>query len=461
MYNRGDILNNVYNITAVILAAGEGKRMYSKTPKVLHKVCGISMVENVTIAAREIGCEKPVVVVGHGADQVIKSLEGVSFVHQEVQLGTGHAVMQADEYIGEGDVLVLYGDTPLITPDTLRKMYELYKQNGYGGIVLTADLDDPHGYGRIIRNGQGLIDSIVEERDASLEVKQIREVNSGMYFFNGAELKEALKGLGNNNAQGEYYITDVIKIMKEKGLNIGIYKTEHSEEIMGVNNKLQLSQAEGIMRKRINTKHLLNGVTIIDPLNTYIEPGVKIERDVVIYPGCILEGKTTFGEDCSIGPNSRVKDSTIGSGVTIQNSIVLESTVGEGTSIGPFAHIRRGNTIGKHVRIGDFVEMKNSKMGDFSKASHLAYVGDADVGSNVNLGCGVVFVNYDGKNKNRSKVEDNCFVGCNANIVAPVVIKENSYVAAGTTVVKDVPEESLAIGRAMQENKEGWVRKRK
>ena len=454
-------MNNVYNITAVVLAAGEGKRMYSKTPKVLHKVCGISMVENVTRAAMEVGSSKTVVVVGHGADKVMEALQGVSYVRQEVQLGTGHAVMQADEYIGEGDVLVLYGDTPLITTDTLKKMYELYKNKGYGAIVLTADLEDPHGYGRIIRNDQGLMDAIVEERDASPEVKQIKEVNSGMYFFNGLELKKALKDLDNNNAQGEYYITDVIKIMKQKGLSIGIYKTMQSEEIMGVNNKLQLSQAEAIMRKRINANHMINGVTLIDPLNTYIEPGVRIERDTTILPGCILEGKTTISEDCTIGPNSRIKDSEIGAGVSVQNSIVLESTVGEGTSIGPFAYIRPGNRIGKHARIGDFVEMKNSNLGDYSKASHLAYVGDADVGNNVNLGCGVVFVNYDGKNKNRSAVGDNCFVGCNVNIVAPVVIKENSYVAAGTTVVKDVPEESLAIGRARQENKEGWVKKQK
>ncbi len=318
-------------------------------------------------------------------------------------------------------------------------------------------MENPAGYGRIVRNDENLVEAIIEEKDADSSIKLIKEINSGIYFFNGKELREALKYLNNNNAQGEYYLTDVIGIMRKKGLMIGAYKINDTEDIMGVNNRYQLSETNEIMKGRIAKKLMMDGVTIIDPKNTYIETSVRIERDVTIYPGCILEGDTLIQEDSVIGPNTRIKDGKIGKGASIQNSIVLESSIGEGTTVGPFAYIRPGNKIGKHAKIGDFVEMKNSNFGDHSKASHLTYIGDGDVGSNVNLGCGVVFVNYDGKNKNRTYVGDNSFIGCNANLIAPVRINTNSYIAAGTTVTKEVPQDSLAIGRARQENKEGWV----
>ncbi len=453
-------MSGVYSITSIILAAGEGKRMYSKVPKVLHKVCGIPMVEHVINCARKLGDKEPVVVIGHGADQVSKAISGVKFVTQEKQLGTGHAVMQAERYISDGDILILYGDTPLLKAETLMDMHDTHRREGYSATILTADFQDPTGYGRIVRSTDMLVEEIVEEKDADSSTKLIKEVNSGIYFVNGAELKEALGQLNNNNAQGEYYLTDVIGIMRKKGLRIGAYKIEDTEEILGVNNRYQLSQANEIMRGRISRRFMLEGVTIIDPANTYIEDTVKIERDVTIYPGCILEGDTIIGEDSIIGPGARVKDARIGKGVSIQNSIVLESSIGDGTSVGPFAYIRPGNRIGRNVRIGDFVEMKNSNFGDNSKASHLTYIGDGDVGNNVNLGCGVVFVNYDGKHKHRTYVGDNSFVGCNANLIAPVRINDNSYIAAGTTVTKEVPQDSLAIGRARQENKEGWVTER-
>lgn len=452
-------MNNVYKITAVILAAGEGKRMYSKLPKVLHKVCGLSMVEHVINSAKEIGCDEPVVVIGHGADQVREAIKDVRFVMQEQQLGTGHAVMQADEYISDNDILVLYGDTPLVSANKLKEMYEFHKAGNYGVTVLTAILDNPSGYGRIVRDNHGLIEAIVEDKDANQEIKQVKEINSGMYFFKGAELKKALKKLNNNNAQGEYYLTDALQIIKSEGYGIAAFITEDPSEIMGVNNRLQLAEAAEIMRSRIIKSHLLAGVTMLDVNNTYIDKTVKISRDVTIYPGCILEGNTIIDEDCIIGPNTRIKDSTLDKGITAQNSVILDSKIGEATTIGPFAYLRPGNVIGKHAKIGDFVEMKNSNFGDNSKASHLTYVGDADVGNNVNLGCGVVFVNYDGKKKHRATVEDNSFVGCNVNLVAPVTVKKDSYVAAGTTVTKDVPEGSLSIGRARQENKEGWAKK--
>ena len=450
-------MSDVYSITSIILAAGEGKRMLSKVPKVLHKVCGTPMVEHVINCARKLGDAEPVVVIGHGADQVSKAIKGVKFVMQEKQLGTGHAVMQAEKYIIDGDILILYGDTPLLKPETLMDMQETHRREGYSATILTSDIEDPTGYGRIVRNNENLVDAIIEEKDADSNTKLIKEINSGIYYFNGRELKEALKYLNNNNAQGEYYLTDVIGIMRKKGLKIGAYKIKDTEDIMGVNNRYQLNEANEIMKARIAKKLMLEGVTIIDPRSTYIEASVKIEQDVTIYPGCILEGATVIQEDSVIGPNTRIKDGKIGRGVSVQNSIVIESSIGEGTTVGPFAYIRPGNNIGKYARIGDFVEMKNSNFGDYSKASHLTYVGDGDVGSNVNLGCGVVFVNYDGKHKNRAYVGDNSFIGCNVNLIAPVKVNANSYVAAGTTVTKDVPQDSLAIGRVRQENKEGWV----
>ena len=456
-------MNNVYKITAVILAAGEGKRMYSKLPKVLHKLCGLTMVEHVINCAKEIGCTVPVVVIGHGANQLRETIKDVKFVMQEQQLGTGHAVMQADEYIDDNDILVLYGDTPLVSTEKINEMYQFHKAGNYGVTVLTADLDNPSGYGRIIRDHKGLslIEAIVEDKDANTEVKKVKEVNSGMYFFKGTELKKALKKLTNSNAQGEYYLTDALQIVKAAGYEIAAFKTNDPAEIMGVNNRLQLFEATEIMKKRILKSHMLAGVTIIDANNTYIDKTVKIARDVTIYPGCILEGSTIIDEDCIIGPNTTIINSILDKNVTAKNSIILDNKIGEATTIGPFAYLRPGNVLGKNVKIGDFVEMKNSNFGDNSKASHLTYVGDADVGENVNLGCGVVFVNYDGKNKNRSIVEDNCFVGCNVNVVAPVTVKRGSYIAAGTTLTKDVPEDSLSIGRARQENKEGWMKKNK
>lgn len=453
-------MSDVYSITSIILAAGEGKRMHSKVPKVLHKVCGTPMVEHVINCARKLSDVEPVVVIGHGAEQVSKAIAGVKFVIQERQLGTGHAVMQAEKYIIDGDILILYGDTPLLRPDTLMEMHKTHRAEGYSATILTSDFQDPTGYGRIVRNRENLVEAIIEEKDADSSIKLIKEINSGIYFFSGRELREALKQLNNDNAQCEYYLTDVIGIMRKKGLKIGAYKIGNTEDIMGVNNRYQLSEANEIMKGRISKRLMLDGVTIIDPNNTYIETSVKIEQDVTIYPGCILEGDTVIQGDSVIGPNTRIKDGKIGRGVSIQNSVVLESSIGEGTTIGPFAYIRPGNKIGKHARIGDFVELKNSNFGDYSKASHLTYVGDGDVGKNVNLGCGVVFVNYDGKHKYRTYVGDNSFVGCNVNLIAPVRVNENTYIAAGTTVTKEVPQDSMAIGRARQENKEGWVTKR-
>jgi len=311
-------LSGVYSITAIILAAGEGKRMYSKVPKVLHKVCGTPMVEHVINCARKLSDSEPILVIGHGGEQVSKEISGVKFVNQERQLGTGHAVIQAEKYIIDGDILILYGDTPLLKPEILMNMYEEHKEKGYSATILTAEIENPMGYGRIVRRTDNYVEAIIEEKDADSSIKLIKEINSGIYFFDGRELKEALSLLNNDNVQGEYYLTDVIGIMRKKGLLIGAYKIDNAEDIMGVNNRYQLNQANEIMQSRISKRHMLNGVTIINPNNTYIEASVKIERDVTIYPGCILEGETVIQEDSVIGPNTRIADGQVGKGVSIE-----------------------------------------------------------------------------------------------------------------------------------------------
>ena len=453
-------MDSTLGMLSIVLAAGEGKRMHSKRPKVLHEVCGIPMVEHVCNCAKAAGAEEVVVVIGHCADEVKGKLQGVNFVLQETQQGTGHAVLQADSYIDDRLVLVLCGDIPLLRAETLQDMYKEHIKLGNHATVLTAEFKDPFGYGRIVKDASGNIISIVEERDASTEQKLIKEINSGIYLFRGELLKSAIKKIDNNNAQREYYLTDVIRMLNDGDYKVGAYKIDDHNEIMGVNNRYQLTKAEKIMRERILREHMLLGVTIIDPNNTYIDPSVRIEKDVTILPGCIIKGDTYIREDACIGPFSRIIDSDIGKGVEVQNSVVLKSSIGEGTRIGPFAYLRPGNTIGKKVRIGDFVEIKNSTLGDNTKASHLAYIGDGDIGTNVNLGCGVVFVNYDGKEKHRVTIEDGSFVGCNVNLIAPVNLGTNSYIAAGTTVTEDVPGKALAIGRAKQDNKEGWVERK-
>lgn len=449
-------------LKAIILAAGAGTRMKSKYPKVLHKVCGSPMLQHVIDAAVSSNVEECVVVVGHGAEQVKSILpEGVKAVHQEKQLGTGHAVMMADEYIqDEGLVLVLYGDGPLITSKTLDALMDYHGKENCGATVLTTDLENPHGYGRIIRDQKGQLEKIVEEKDATGEQKAVKEINSGIYCFNAGALKKALPQIKNDNAQGEYYLTDVLTIIKDMGLKVGLYKTVDYEEIMAVNSREQLAEVENIMRKRIILKHMEQGVTFIDPGSTYIDKNVRIGRDTIIYPGAMLMGNTTIGEDCIIGQNCRIEDSSIGDAVEIQSSTILQSEVEDYTKVGPYAYLRPNSKIGKHVKIGDFVEVKNSTIGDYSKASHLAYVGDAEVGRNVNIGCGVVFVNYDGKKKNKTVVEDNAFIGSNANLVAPVVVREYGYVASGSTITREVPKGALAVGRGRQENKEGWVERK-
>ncbi|WP_026895835.1 bifunctional UDP-N-acetylglucosamine diphosphorylase/glucosamine-1-phosphate N-acetyltransferase GlmU [Clostridiisalibacter paucivorans] len=454
-------------IKTIILAAGEGTRMKSKLPKVLHNICGQPMINYVLDSARGAGSEKNYIIVGHGKDKVMDTItnEDIGYIDQPmgegVPYGTGYAVMQAKEYIKDSDiVLILCGDTPLLKGDTLNEFIKYHKKEKYDATVLTATIDNPKGYGRIIRGENGQVLGIVEEKDASKDQKKVMEINSGVYCFSGKHLKDALDRIDNNNAQREYYLTDTIKILNDLGFSVGGFKIEDSTEINGINSRIQLSNAENIMRNRINEKLMSQGVTLIDPDNTYIHKMVKIGKDTVIYPNVFIEGSSTIGEDCTIGHNSKIVDSTIGDGVTINTSTILESTVGNNTSVGPYAYIRPQSHIGNNVKIGDFVEVKKSKIGNNTKASHLAYIGDAQVGDGVNIGCGVVFVNYNGKDKSKTIVEDGAFIGSNSNLVAPVTIKKKAYIAAGSTIIDDVKEGDLSIARARQVNKQGWVSKK-
>jgi bifunctional UDP-N-acetylglucosamine pyrophosphorylase/glucosamine-1-phosphate N-acetyltransferase len=451
------------NLIALVLAAGEGKRMKSKYSKMVHKACGKQVINWVFDTVEKVGFSETIVIVGHGADQVKECLgDKYKYVLQKEQLGTGHAVMQAESLLRdrEGLVFILYGDTPLISPETVNGAIENHRNSGCQATIVTAILDNPSGYGRIVRDLDGNVVKIVEHRDASPEELNINEINSGMYCFWIKDLLIALKDLNNDNDQGEYYITDTIEILLKKGLKIGTYEVKNPVEILGINDRIQLYQASEVIRKRILEYHMKDGVTIIDPNSTFIDDRVKIGMDTVIYPGTIIEGSTEIGEDCMIGPNSRIISSTIGSCVEIVNSIVVESVIGNNTSIGPFAYIRPENRIGSNVKIGDFVELKKSVIGDKTKIPHLSYIGDTTVGKNTNIACGVITVNYNGKEKNRTDIGNNTFVGCNVNLIAPVKVEDNSYIAAGSTITDDVPEYSLAIARERQVIKEDWVKKR-
>jgi bifunctional UDP-N-acetylglucosamine pyrophosphorylase/glucosamine-1-phosphate N-acetyltransferase len=447
---------------AVILAAGQGTRMKSKLYKVLHPVCGKPMVQHVVDQINSLQMEKMVVVVGHGAEKVQEQLGGqVEYVLQDEQLGTAHAVMQADEALAneDGITLVVCGDTPLIKAETMEKLIAEHQSAGAKATILTAKPEDPTGYGRIIRNSEGTVERNVEHKDASEEERKVNEINTGTYCFDNKSLFKALKQVNNDNVQGEYYLPDVIEILKNAGEVIAAYTTPDFNETLGVNDRVALSQAESLMKKRINERHMRNGVTLIDPEQTYISDDAEIGSDTVIYPGSVILGNVKIGEENIIGPQTEIKDSVIGSGNTIRQSVVHDSEIGNDTAVGPFAHIRPKSVLENNVKIGNFVEVKKSVMSTGSKASHLSYIGDAEIGKDVNLGCGSITVNYDGKNKFLTKVEDGAFIGCNSNLVAPVTVGKNAYVAAGSTITKDVPAESLSIARSRQTVKENYVQK--
>lgn len=449
--------------SALILAAGQGTRIKSKLPKVLHRVCGKEMVNHVIDTLKCSGVEDINVIVGKGAELVKErtSSRNVSFSMQLEQLGTGHAVKCAESFLNgkKGVVAVFCGDSPLITRETVEALFDTHIKNKNSITLLTSVLDDATGYGRIVRDGDSVL-RIVEHKDCTEEELLIKEMNAGVYCFDIENLLESLNKLSNNNSQGEYYLTDVIGIQKSEGKKVGASITNY-EETMGVNSRVQLAQVESIMRNRINNRHMDNGVTLINPMNTYIGADVVIGKDTIIYPGNIIDGNTVIGENCVVYANCRISDSIVDDDVVIESSVVLNSRIGRKTTVGPFAYIRPETIIGESVRVGDFVEIKKSTIGDNTKISHLTYVGDAEVGMGCNFGCGTVTVNYDGKSKNKTVIGDNSFIGCNTNLISPVCIDDNTYIAAGSTITEDVKEGSLAIARSRQVNIEGWVAKRK
>ena len=448
---------------AIILAAGSGKRMKSDIPKCLHKILGRTILGTVLASLKESGTDDIIVVTGYGGDQVRESVSvEARFAHQAEQLGTGHAVMTAAEFINDDDdILILYGDSPLITAESIQRLADAHKKEGSAITVVSTRLDNPYGYGRIIRpTSDNQFLRIVEQRDLEDGQELINEINTGVYFFKGKALLDALPLIKPQNAAGEFYLTDTLEIIQANGLKAGVVYASDASEFAGINNRVQLAQACEVLKKRINENHMMNGVTIIDPNSAWINHDVSIGAETVIYPGVILEN-THIGENCVIGSNTRISGSEISDNAEIEYSVIIDSHVGAYTHVGPFAYIRPGSSIGSHCKVGDFVEVKNSVIGDYTKASHLTYIGDADVGSRINFGCGTITVNYDGNKKFRTVIEDNVFIGCNTNLVAPVTVKEGAYIAAGSTITDDVPEKSLGIARARQINKAGWAKKSK
>lgn len=449
--------------STIILAAGKGTRMKSSLPKVLHKVSGKSMLQHVLDAANGAGAEKNIVIVGFGRDQVQQAIsDDVKFVVQEEQLGTAHAVRQAEPFIDKNDtVMVLCGDTPLLTAQILEHFYEMHKNEDAKASVLTTVMPDPTGYGRVIRNFGGEFKKIVEHKDATVAERAVSEINTGIYCFSAASLFNALAKVGHDNAQGEYYLPDVLEIIHAAGEKVVAIATQNYKATLGINSRAQLAKAEKILHQRKNRQLMDEGVTIMDPDTTYIDADVEIGRDSVIYPSTWLEGSCRIGSNCEIGPCSRFTDTSIGDGSVISFTYAHECEIGANVTIGPYVHLRPNTKIADNVHIGNFMEVKNSTVGKGTKLAHLSYIGDSDVGSGVNVGCGCITVNYDGKKKYRTTIEDDSFIGCNTNMVAPVKVGKGAYIGAGSTITKDVPDGQLAVGRARQTNIAKWPDKRK
>ena len=447
---------------AIILAAGKGTRMKSKLHKVLHEVCGKSMVEHVLSQLQLAGINKIVTVVGFGADDVKHTLgDQVAYALQKQQLGTGHAVMQTESLLGqsEGETLVVSGDTPLFTAATFDRLFDYHEQRHAAVTILTSKAPDPTGYGRIVRNEVGIVERIVEQKDATSEEQDIHEINTGVYCFDNQKLFAALKKLTNDNAQGEYYLTDVIGILKSQNEVVTAYQMDDFEESMGVNDLVALSKTRRIMQERINTKLMKDGVSLIDPDTTYIDADVKIGNDTVIEGGVVIKGESRIGSDCFIGAHSRIEDSVLHDEVKVISSTLEKAEMHTGSDIGPNSHLRKGAELGKDVHVGNFCEVKNAYLGEGTKMGHLSYVGDATLGKNINIGSGVIFVNYDGANKAHTNVGDHVFIGSNSNLVAPVNIAADSFIAAGSTITDDTAQYDLAIARQRQTNKANYAKK--
>ncbi len=452
------------SISSIILAAGQGTRMNSAFPKVLHQLAGKPMLYYPIELTRKLNIKKRLLVIGFQAEKVKKNTScfanDIIYVYQERQLGTAHAVLQAKPYLAdfEGTILILSGDVPLLRYATTKRMLSHHKKSSSACTLLTVDIENPEGYGRIIRDCQKKITGIIEQCDLSEDQNAITEINTGIYCFNARELFSSLAEVNQENNQQEYYLTDIIKIFIDKGLLVTSITTQDKKEISGVNSRIDLARANKEIYLRNAIDHMAKGVTIIDPENTYIEDNVKIGRDTVVYPSTIITDGTEIAEKCQIGPYSHIVSSFIGTETKVYSSVVENSIVGKYTSIGPYSHIRPKSEIGDQVKIGNYVEIKKSNIEDGCKIGHLTYLGDASLDKNVNIGAGTITCNYDGKNKNTTTIEENVFIGSNNSLVAPVKIGKNSYTAAGSTITQDVPQENLAVARARQKNIANWAK---
>lgn len=444
---------------AVILAAGQGTRMKSKLYKVLHPVCGKTMVDHVLTQIEKNDMDEIVTIVGHGAEEVKEVLgDRTKYALQAEQLGTGHAVLQAEDLLADKDgmTIIACGDTPLFTAQTFAELFEYHRSKDAVATILTAQADNPFGYGRIIRNDIGIVEKIVEQKDATPTEAEIQEINTGVYCFDNRELFKALHKVKNDNSQGEYYLPDVIEIFKKEGKVIAAYRMHDFAESLGVNDRIALAKASETMRARINKQHMQNGVTIVDPASTYIDVDIEIGNDTVIEPGVQLKGQTVIGKECKIGAHSEIINSRLADHVTVTASTIEDSVMEEGSDIGPYSHLRPLAHIGKNAHIGNFVEIKKADIGENTKVGHLTYVGDATLGHDINVGCGTVFVNYDGINKHHTNVGDYSFIGSGSNLIGPLEIGDHAYIAAGSTINQDVESRDMAIARGRQVNKKGY-----
>ena len=456
----------------VILAAGKGTRMKSDRSKVLHRLAGIALIDHVLAASSALEPASVTIVVGHQAENVKKALAGrdFQFVLQEPQIGTGHALLQAEPALAgaDGDVLLLSGDVPMLRNETIAGLLDAHRRAGAAATVLTADVDPPDGYGRIVRDGSGAITRIVEHKDATDDERRIREINSGIYVFDLAPagsqggLFGALRRIGSSNAQGEYYLPDLVALYTAQGLTVATMTLPNGDEIKGVNSRIELAALSRDMRLRKCEELMQAGVTIEDPATTYIDAGVEVAPDTTIHPNVSLQGSTRIGARCEILSGCRLSNATVADDVLIRDySIVIDSSIDAKATIGPFAHIRPGSSVGPDAHVGNFVELKKTSMGPGAKANHLAYLGDAVIGSRVNVGAGTITCNYDGVDKHQTVIEDGAFIGSDTQLVAPVRIGSGAYVAAGSSIVEDVPAGALALTRGRQINKEGWAAKKK
>ena len=459
-------MDKVKNLSIVIMAAGKGTRMKSKLPKVLHKAAGKSMLDHVIDSAIKLNPSKILVIVGFEAQTVINSYDNrfpITWVEQKEQLGTGHAVMQVIPHLKDynGEIMLLSGDVPLLSTSTMLQILKSHQENNSHCTILTTVIDNPYGYGRIIKNENNHVTKIVEQKDATDFEKTVREINSGTYCFNWKNLEKYLLQLTPQNAQGEYYLTDTIQMFVGNNLKVNSFITNDMNQILGVNDRLTLSKIARIMKNQINENLMMSGVTIIDPETTYIDANIEIGADTTIYPNTIIEGKSVIGESCLLGPNTHIVNSIIDNNCEIVYSSVSDSEIGDSTKVGPFARIREHAKINKNCKIGNFVELKKTVFSEGVKASHLAYLGDADLGKNTNIGAGTITCNYDGKKKHKTTIGENVFVGSNSTLVAPITLETDSYIAAGSVITETVHTYDLAVGRARQKNIENWVLRKK